>query len=110
LGRTCSGKHASLDSKAWSRGAGIAPTVPAGLRHGSKSITAAIRRSKGSRSHSHDQLAAVDFDDPGGGPEIAEHLEPGAPPQAELTLSWLIAVLDTEDLARAIERVVGCGL
>ena len=35
---------------------------------------------------------------------IAETLEPG-PPDAEQTLSRLIAVLDTEDLARAIERL-----
>lgn len=35
---------------------------------------------------------------------IAEHLQPGAH-SAELTLSRLIAVLDNEDLARAIERL-----
>jgi hypothetical protein len=35
---------------------------------------------------------------------IAEHLEPGGPDAAR-TLSRLIAVLDTEDLARAIERL-----
>jgi hypothetical protein len=35
---------------------------------------------------------------------IAEYLEPGAL-GAEETLSRLIAVLDTEDLARAVERL-----
>jgi hypothetical protein len=35
---------------------------------------------------------------------IAEYLEPGAP-GAELTLSRLIAMLDTEDLARSLERL-----
>jgi hypothetical protein len=35
---------------------------------------------------------------------IAEYLEPGGP-DAEETLSWLIAVLDNDDLARAVERL-----
>jgi hypothetical protein len=35
---------------------------------------------------------------------IAESLEPG-PPDAEQTLTRLIAVLDTEELARSIERL-----
>lgn len=35
---------------------------------------------------------------------IAEHLEPG-PHNADETIAELIAVLDNEDLARAIERL-----
>jgi hypothetical protein len=35
---------------------------------------------------------------------IAEYLEAGGP-EAEETLSWLIAVLDNEDLAHAVERL-----
>jgi hypothetical protein len=35
---------------------------------------------------------------------IAEHLEPGAR-NADETLAEMIAVLDTDDLARAIERL-----
>jgi len=37
---------------------------------------------------------------------IGEYIEPG-PRDAEQTLSRLIAVLETQDLARAIERVAG---
>jgi hypothetical protein len=40
-----------------------------------------------------------------GGRIIAEHLEPGAPPDAAQTLSRLIGVLDTKDLTAAIERL-----
>ena len=37
---------------------------------------------------------------------IGEYIEPG-PRDAEQTLSRLIAVLETQDLARAIERIEG---
>jgi len=44
------------------------------------------------------------------GPIIGEYIEPG-PRDAEQTLSRLIAVLETQDLARAIERLeMGHGL
>jgi hypothetical protein len=36
---------------------------------------------------------------------IAEYLEPGLRPTAEETLSRLVAVLDTQELAAALERM-----
>lgn len=36
---------------------------------------------------------------------LAEHIEPGASRNADETIAQLVAVLDNEDLARAIERL-----